>query len=77
MKHKKKAKEILDNDAMNLLFIGRKLRGDIEKEIEECLERQQKEIDQVVDELFMAVRLKFNSVAEFKVFIVNNLHVPS
>ncbi len=69
----KAAKKILKRDTSNLSIIDKSLNISIEKEIEECLERQQEEIDQAVEELLEVARQKFNSLSEFKIFIVNNM----
>ncbi|WP_271769256.1 hypothetical protein [Aquimarina algiphila] len=68
-------KEILKKDATGLSFVNRKLRKEIDKDIEECLKKQQKEIDQIVDELSHVVKIKFSSISEFKIFIVNNVYL--
>ncbi len=66
-------KRILKKDAVGLSFVNKKLRKEIDKDIEECLKKQQKEIDQIVDELNKVVKVKFSSISEFKIFIVNNV----
>lgn len=66
-------KNILKKDATGLSFVNRKLRKEIDKDIEECLKRQQKEIDEIVDELNQVVKIRFSSISEFKIFIVNNV----
>ncbi len=68
-------KKILKKDANGLSFVNRKVRKEIDKDIEECLKRQQKEIDQIVDELSQVVKIKFSSISEFKIFIVNNVYL--
>lgn len=68
-------KEILKKDSTGLSFVNRKLRKEIDKDIEECLKKQQKEIDQIVDELSHVVKIKFSSISEFKLFIVNNVYL--
>ncbi len=73
MKKYEEGKRILKKDATGLSFVNRKLQKEIERDIEECLKKQQEEIDQVVEELKIAVNIKFNSLSEFKIFIVKNV----
>ncbi|KAA1244498.1 hypothetical protein [Aquimarina sp. RZ0] len=72
MRKYEEGKKILKNDSAGVSFVKNKVRKEIEKDIEECLKKQQKEIDQIVDELNIVIKVKFNSISDFKLFIVNN-----
>lgn len=73
MRKYEEGKKILKNDSTGVSFVKSKVRKEIEKDIEECLKKQQKEIDQIVDELSVVIKVKFNSISDFKLFIVNNV----
>lgn len=73
MMNYEEGKRILKNDIKNLSFVNKKLRKEIDKDIEECLQKQEKEIDQLVDELNKMINIKFKSITEFKIFVVNNI----
>ena len=72
----KEGKRILKKDANSLSFIKKNLREEIEKDIEECLEKQQSEIDSIFYELQMLAKQRFKSISELKMFIVNNVPLP-
>ncbi|TSE04268.1 hypothetical protein [Aquimarina algiphila] len=70
-------KNILKKDAVGLSFVKKKLKQEIDRDIEECLKKQQKEIDQIVDDLYHIVKSKFKSIPDFQIFVLKNIELKS
>ncbi|WP_024771772.1 hypothetical protein [Aquimarina macrocephali] len=66
-------KKILKKDRVGLSFVGKSLKKEIEKDIDECLEQQQKEIDRLKEDLYDQARVKFRSASEFQVFVLRHM----
>ncbi len=76
MKHSE-GKKILKKDHSGLSFVGRTLKKEIEKEIEECLEKQEKELNNVTQIIHEQVRIKFKSVIEFQMYIYKHMDIKA
>ncbi len=73
MKNYEEARNILKKDSSSLGFINKKVKEEIEKDIEECLKKQQEEINKVKSELKQTIKAEFSSLTEFKLFVVHNV----
>ncbi len=68
-------KKILKRDLDNISFINKSTKNEINKDIEECLEKQQKEINALTRNLYDLARLKFGSPIEFRLYIYKNIYL--
>lgn len=72
-----KGKDIIKGDVSGLSFVTKKNKLEVEKDIEECLEKQEEEIESIVQELHNIVNNEFTSIAEFKLFVFKNIELNS
>ncbi|TSE08323.1 hypothetical protein [Aquimarina algiphila] len=70
-----KGKDILKRDREGLAFVSRSLAKELEKEMEECLAQQEKEITNLKTMLYEHAKQKFNSSSEFQLYVFKNLEV--
>lgn len=77
MRNYEEAKKILKKDVTGLSLVSRKLQKEIDNDIEECLKRQQKEIDSIVDDLNNIAKSRFQSISEFQIFVLKNIKIES
>ncbi|WP_438711128.1 hypothetical protein ACSTS3_21615 [Aquimarina muelleri] len=77
MRNYREGKNIIKKDSLGLSFVQKNLKEEIDRDIEECLKRQRKEIDSIVDDLNNMVKSKFRSISEFQIFVLKNIKIES
>ncbi len=77
MRNYREGKNIIKKDTLGLSFVQKDLKKEIDRDIEECLKRQQKEIDSIVDDLNNIAKSRFQSISEFQIFVLRNIKIES
>lgn len=72
-KHYREGKEIIKRDISHLAFIDSSHKREIDQDIEDCLVKQQSEIDEIIDDINYLVKSKFESIYDFQVFLIRNM----
>ncbi|WP_103866713.1 hypothetical protein [Aquimarina sp. I32.4] len=77
MIERSEGKKILKKSITGLSFVNKTIKKEIDRDIEECLTRQKKDMDEIVDDLNNIIKIKFTSITEFQVFVLKNIKFTS
>ncbi len=75
MSEAKKFKKKFNNDINQLILIPNSLEKEIQNDIEHCLEKQEAELTILMDEIYQKAKTHFNSMAEFKAYMIKNIEI--
>ncbi len=72
----KEAKVILKNDFEDhFSLVNTTIKKEIQNDIEHCLEKQEAELTVLMDEIYQKAKTHFNSMAEFKAYMIKNIEI--